>query len=366
MTEPTTDREKRAARQVTRAAVVVLAALLGTFVWYLFADRYTPYTQQARIEGFVVGVAPKVSGVITKVWVVNDQQVQAGDRLFQIERAPYEIALARAKAQVAEARAQLEAARAAVAVARSRLASAEAGAEKAKQDAERQKRLRRRDSGTVSLRRVEIAQASLKEAVAKVRGAEADLRKAQEQQGSARQKLEAALAGVRQARLDLDNTLVRASGGGTVTDLQAHVGRYAGKGQAVLTLVATKELWIQARFTENNLGHLRAGTPVEFVLDALPGRVFEGVVATIGPGVSAWKRPAPGTLPTVTNSREWLRRAQRFPVVIRFSREQRGLQEEQLRVGGQAEVIAYTPESRLLKPLGRLFIRFMSWLSYLY
>jgi len=366
MTETPSQVDRKAARSVKRGGLLVLSLILFTFAWYLLADRFTPYTSQARVQGFVVGVAPKVSGVITRVWVRNDQEVEAGDPLFQIDRTDYEIALARARARLADARAQLEAAKAAVEVARSKLNSALANEEKARKDAERQLRLHRKDPGAISVRRVEIAQATLKEAEARVAGARADLRKAQEKVRSAEEKLLSARSAVKKAELDLKDTLVTAGSRGVVTDLQADVGRYAKQGQAVMTLVAIHDLWIQAQYTENNLGHLAPGVPVEFVLDALPGRVFQGEVASIGLGVSAGGVPPPGTLPTIQNSRDWLRPAQRFPVVIRFDRDQPGLENHALRVGGQADVIAYTAEAGLLDPLGRLFIRLMGWLSYVY
>lgn len=363
---PESPADEKAIRSVKRGSTLVLLLILGTFGWYLFADRYTPYTQQARVQGFVVGVAPKVSGTLTGVWVRNDQEVQKGDRLFQIDRSSYEIALAQARANLADARAKLAAARAAVEVARSRLTSALASEEKARKDAERQERLHRKDPGAISVRRVEVAQAALKEAQARVSGARADLQKAMENERGAMERLSAARSAVDKAELDLENTLVTAETDGIITDLHADVGHYASQGQPVMTLVDTRTLWIQAQFTENNLGHLEPGTPVEFILDVQPGRVFQGRVASIGRGVSAGAVPPAGTLPTITNSRNWLRPAQRFPVVVHFDEEQDGMERQQLRVGGQVDVIAYTREAPLLEILGRIFIRFMSWTSYVY
>ena len=363
---PESTTEQKAARSVKRGSTLVLLLILGTFSWYLFADRLTPYTQQARVQGFVVGVAPKVSGILTEVWVKNNQEVEAGQRLFQVDRSSYEIALAQARAGLADARARLAAAKAAVEVARSRLTSALANEEKARKDAERQERLHRKDPGAISVRRVEVAQATLKEAQAKVAGARADLKKAQENARGAEEKLSAAQSTVDKAELDLKNTLVTAETDGVITDLQADVGHYAAQGQAVMTLVAIQSVWIQAQYTENNLAYLEPGTPVEFVLDVQPGKVFRGSVASIGLGVSAGTVPPAGTLPTINNSRDWLRTAQRFPVVVHFDKDQEGLERHQLRGGGQVDVIAYTEEAHLLGFLGKAFIRFMSWMSYIY
>ena len=361
-----TTADRKAARSVKRGTLLVLLLILTTFTWYLFADRYTPYTQQARVQGFVVGVAPKVSGLLTEVWVKNNQEVRSGDRLFRIDTSNYEIALAQARANLADARTKLAAAKAAVEVARAKLDSALANEDKARKDAQRQQRLYRKDPGAISVRRVETALATWEEARARVASARASLEKAQENEKGAEQRLEAAKAKVAKAKLDLENTLATAETDGVITDLQADVGRYASQGQAVMTLVAIHSIWIEAQYTENNLGHLEPGTPVEFMLDVQPGKVFRGRVTSIGLGVSAGTVPPPGTLPTIENSRDWLRTAQRFPVAVHFDKEQEGLDRNHLRVGGQVDVIAYTDEADLLAVLGKAFIRFMSWMSYVY
>ena len=168
------------------------------------------------------------------------------------------------------------------------------------------------------------------------------------------------------AKLDLENTVVRASTRGIITDLRTEVGQYAGTGAPVMTLIAINDGWIRAEFTENNLGHIRAGTPVEYVLDSVPGEVFSGTIRSIGLGVSAGQVPPAGQLPTIDNNSDWLRQSQRFPVVISFDPKDLDKLRKQLRIGGQAEVIAYTEGHGILTVLGKLFIRFMSWLSYAY
>jgi multidrug resistance efflux pump len=369
MTDPQKNQDAKAAvrdKSLLTGTSIVLLLMLGTLAWYLASDRYTPYTQQARVKAFIVGVAPKVAGVITKIWVKNDQYVRVSDPLFQIDRQPYEIALLRAKADLENARSQLAAAHSTIEAAKAKLASALANEEKARKDAMRQETLYKKDPGAISVRRVEIAQATLKDAQARVAGRRADLQKAVDRKKGSQQNLQAAQSTLDKARLDLDNTLVRAASEGVITDLTADVGNYAGTGSAVMTLVAIHNVWIEVQFTENNLGHLKKGTPVEFVLDVFPGKVFEGEIRSIGLGVSTGSPPRPGSLPSIENSRDWLRQAQRFPVEVRFDPNQEGLLAEKLRVGGQAEVIAYSEEASLLQTMGQLYIRFMSWLSYAY
>jgi multidrug resistance efflux pump len=361
--------EQTPARAVNRGALLVLLVIVLSFAWYLFADRYTPYTRQARLQGFVVGVAPEVAGVVSEVRVRNDQEVAAGQPLFLIDPTSYEIALKRAESDYESAQRQVGAGGATVEAARAQLRAAIANREKARKDAERLERLYQEDPGAISVRRLEVAQASYEAAIAQVDAAEADIQRAIEQMGGDVEDntiLKTALTALEKARHDLEKTVVRAPSRGVITDLRADVGRFAGTGSPVVTLIAIHEVWINAEYTENNLGHLEPGSPVEIIFDALPGAVFNGQVRTIGLGISAGQAPAPGTLPTVQNNRDWLRQAQRFPVVVDFDIAQDARLRGKLRVGGQASVIAYTGEHPLLDTLGRWYIRLLSWLSYLY
>jgi multidrug resistance efflux pump len=152
-----------------------------------------------------------------------------------------------------------------------------------------------------------------------------------------------------------------------ITDLRADVGQYANAGAPVMTLIAIHDVWVDAQLTENNLAHLRVGSPVELVLDAAPGRVYEGRIRSIGLGVSSGQAPPPaGQLPTIQNNRDWLRQAQRFPVIIEFQPGQAEELRDYVRIGGQVDVMAFSDESAILRLLGKAFIRLMSWLSYAY
>jgi len=352
-----------------RGGLVLGLLILLSLTWYLAADRFAPYTSQARVAGYVIGVAPEVAGRVTQVWVDNNQEVDAGERLFEVDPAQYRIALARAESEFANARSQVQAGEAAVEAARASLRAAEASELRARQDYQRLSRLREEDPGTISQRRLESSRASLDQARARVTAAEADIQRAIESKGGEEEAsnaiLQAARSAVEKARLDLGNTLVTAQTRGVITDLRADRGQYAAAGSPVLTLIPVDDLWINAEFTENNLGHLVSGAEAEVVFDALPGRVFSGRVRSIGLGVSSGRATPPGTLPAVSNSRDWLRQSQRFPVEIGFNSDEEELR-RQLRIGGQASVIVYSEEAGVTGFLGRLYIRLMSWLSYAY
>ncbi len=327
-----------AGRTVKHGGRILAAAILISLTWYLLADRFTPYTTQARVEGNVVGVAPEVAGIVARVWVTNNEEVQKGQKLFEIDPAQYQIALNKARSDLDNARRQVAAGSAGVDAARANLQVAEANALKARQDLTRLDRLYKEDPGTISVRRLEIAQASLDGAEAQVTAAHADIRQAIEQMGgdeSDNTILKAALTAVDKAELDRANTVVTASIRGVITDLRAEVGQFAGTGGPVLTLVAIQDVWISADFTENNLGNIGVGSPVEILFDAVPGHVFQGQIRSIGLGVSSGRQPSAGELPTIRNDRDWLRQAQRFPVVISFDTAQDPALKGQLRWGGR-------------------------------
>ncbi|OUU23671.1 MAG: hemolysin D [Planctomycetia bacterium TMED53] len=367
--EKTSEEAEASKKGLSRGVKWILAIILVSLIWNVLADRYTPYTNQARVQGFVVGVAPKVSGVVTAVYVKNNMEVEKGQPLFQIDKVNYEIALNKAKSDLQRAEGQMGAGSAGIESARANLRVAKANELKAEQDANRQERLYEQDSGSISVRRLELARATLEQARAMVSGAEAEVERAIGQRGGEETnnaQVKAAISAVEKAEEDLNNTIVRASSRGVITDLKADVGQFAGAGNPTMTLIAMHDVWISAEFTENNLGHLAVGSPVEIVLDSLPGMVVQGKVRSIGLGVSSTKSAPAGNLPTIQNNRDWLRQTQRFPVVISFDKDQIGLVYQQLRIGGQADVIAYADDNPLLKFLGEAYIRFLSWLSYAY
>ena len=175
-----------------------------------------------------------------------------------------------------------------------------------------------------------------------------------------------ATSAVNKAELDLKHTTTYASSAGVITDLRTDVGQYANAGNPLMTFISIHDIWIEAQFTENNLGHLKTGSVVEFVIDSLPGEVFSGEVRSIGLGVAVGQKPPAGTLPTINNNRDWLRQSQRFPVIISFDVKQSESLRPFIRIGGQAEVIGFTQGHEILNTLAKFYIRIMSYFSYVY
>jgi multidrug resistance efflux pump len=358
-----------AAGRGTRAGAAIIGGLiLVSLVLYFVGDRLTPYTSQARVQAFVVSVAAEVSGQVRDVHVRNDDDVEAGQPLFDVDPDQYRIALDRARSDYESMRRSVNASVASVEAARASLLAARENFAMAERDAGRQERLHSEDPGAISVRRLEIAQSTRDEARSKVSRAEADLRKAQESagdSGEANAQLRSARAAVEKAELDLARTRVVSPARGKVTDLRVDVGNFAQAGAPVMTLIAVHDVWINADMTENNLGHIDPGDEAAIVLDVMPGKVLKGRVRSVGGGVSAGQSSPPGTLPTVENSRDWLRQAQRIPVAVEFDPDERA-RLRGVRVGGQADVLVYTGRNPVMNLLAAVYIHVMSWLSYLY
>jgi multidrug resistance efflux pump len=348
--------------------IIVLILIVASLAWYFISDRLTPYTSQARVQAFVVPVAAEVSGSVMKVYVKNNDDVQPGQRLFDIDPTPYRIALQRSRSDYESVQRSVNSSRVAVEAAKAALQAAVAGRVNAEQDAKRLEQIFEEDPGAISIRRVQSAQTARITARSQEKAAEADLRRAQEAAGESGEnnaQLISARSAVEKAELDFKHTTVAAPARGMVTDLRTDVGQFAAAGAPAMTLIAVHDLWISADMTENNLGNINPGNEVAIALDVFPGKVMKGRVRSVGSGVGAGEPAKPGTLPTIENSRDWLRRAQRFPVATEFDpselKQLRGV-----RIGGQAEVLVYTGDHGLMNWLGATFISLMSYLSYVY
>ena len=353
-----------------RKWVLVFAVFCAVLLaWYMSADRYTPYTTQARVNAFVVPIAPQVAGEVLSVDVRSNQAVKKGDLLARIDPVRYEIAVASAEAQLALTRQNLKVGSSTVDAAAASLNAAKAALLKDTQNEARLKRIDADVPGAISQRSLEWATTSRIEGEAQVAGAKANLQKAIEGLGPRDEKnpqLLAARAALDKAKLDLQYTRLVAPNDGLVTDLRVDVGNFAATGQPLMTFVGAQKMWVEANLTENNLGHIKPGDTVDLVLDVWPDKTLRGRVRNVTFGVTAAESTSkPGTLPTVQNARDWLRNAQRFPVLIDFEDPVQAAQVG-ARVGSQVNVLVYTGEHPLLNPMGRFLMWLSALLSYAY
>ena len=357
--------QKPTADPVRKWTIIVLGACVVLMFWYLRADRVTPYTSQARVHALVVPVASEVSGTVVDVLVSNNEEVAAGQELFRIDPDRYELAVETAQANLQSARQATGASTANVSAAEASVESSAANRLRAEQDAVRLRRIKQEDPGAISDRRLEQAEASLSVADSQLEAARANLEKARQdlgETGDQNSRILQAQAALDQARLDLSRTVVRAPTAGLITDMRLDRGNFAAAGSPQMTFIGVNDIWIQADYTENNLGHITPGDEVEIVFDAIPGSVFSGTIQSTGFGVDVASAPL-GSLPTIDNNRQWLRDAQRYPVQVDF-RLQDASDRQAIRVGAQASVIVYTGNNWLFNLVGRVYVRLASLLTY--
>jgi multidrug resistance efflux pump len=317
--------------------LLVIAALV---TYYILSDRYTPLTTDAYVQAYVIQVAPRVEGQVVHVYVQENQPVNKGDVLFEIDRRPfeYQAALLEAKRVAAVQQvAQLESELAAAKHEDDRLVAEEAYA---KVVHDQEKEIFKQDATTdrkyvEAVEKYKAAQAALKRSRAQVRKAEQAL--------AARIGSEHALvaevdAQLRQARLNVEWTRVAAPANGYVTNVQLREGSYIHVGTPVLTCIDSDQWWVVANLRENGLENVRPGQPVGLTFNTYPGRVFSGVVQSVGWGVDQGQGAPSGTLPAIGEPKNWIRLSQRFQVRITPHLPADHL----LRVGATASVAIYT------------------------
>ncbi|MEZ9631169.1 secretion protein [Vibrio breoganii] len=348
-------------KKITRNVFIVVGLI---FVWYLFADRHTPWTDEARVQAYVIPIIPQVSGKILEVNVAQDDVIERGSQLFRIDPADYELSVELAESELEIAGQEIGAGMASVVTAQAGLVEAQTNLEHVNVQSARvfeleQRKLYSKSDG-------DKARAAIKQAKAQVRSAEANLDKAKQSlgpEGAANPRVRTAVAKLKQTQLDLSRTRVLAPTNGGITNLQVDVGYYANPGAPVMTFIDADDSWIEANLKENNLANLKIGDPVDISLDITPGKIYKGKVRSIGFAVASGSTDAVGGLVTVNSGSGWLRDPQRFPVVISFDEElPKGLR----RVGGQADVQFYTSDNFILNGIAKVYIRLLSWISYVY
>lgn len=361
---PVSDKEQKKADPIRRITKIVLIVCLVIFIWYLFADRYTPFTDQARIKTLVVPIVPRVSGYLTEVNVRLHSIVSEGQLLFQIDNRPYELAVKKAEADLDNVAQQIGVLSATVKSAAGRLGVSKAQLDRAQRNYDRTQIVIEKNPGALSQADLDRTETSLAQALERLVSAEADLDKAKQELGTTgpdNPQLRAAVVTLEQAQLDLAFTSIHAPSQGVIESFNVDVGHYGQSGQPLATFISTHDVWIQADMRENNIGNLEVGDEVEFTLDIAPGSIFDGKVRSFGYGVSSGESNNRGELPTISNSQGWLRDPQRFPVIISIEDKE---VLELIRSGGQADVIIYASSNPILNLIAWFQIRISSWLSY--
>ncbi len=283
---------------MTAAVVLIAAAILVTKYWYYLTN---PWTRDGQVHAQVIQIAPRISGPIVNLPIVDNQMVRAGDLLFEIDPRTFKAAVDSAAADLQQA--QVE-------------------AKDKKEEADRAIKIRKRDRGAMSQQQLE--------------------RKVNDQ-SSAEAAVRAAQAQLEQAQLNLEFAQVKAPVDGYITNLNLRLGSQAVANQPALALIDINSYWIHGYFREDRIDGVNAGDRAIVTLMSYPDRPLEGRVDSLGWGI-AQSDGSTGynLLPNISATFEWIRLAQRVPVRVHLVDPPGDIP---LRVGTTASVMVMTGEA---------------------
>ncbi len=373
-------------------AAALALIIAGIFLWHYFSGFET--TDDAQVDVHLYPVSARVAGYVQAVHVEDNQYVQQGATLVEIDPEDYQVALAKAQANletaeasahslnidvpistvdtssqlkftssdVENAKAAIAAAEKQVAAAKARVLEAEAGNVKAQDDVERYHVLLTKDevpkqtydyavaaaqteTAAVDAAKADEATAEQNVVQAKSRLIEAIARDESAQAGpqrveSTRARALSSLADVRQKKAELDQaelnlqyTKVVAPVSGEVTK-KVVVGLNVDPGEQMLTVVPLDQVWITANFKETQLKHMQPGQKVTVTCDS-NGRDYKGHVDSI----SGATGPLFSLLPPENATGNYVKIVQRVPVKIVLEPGEN--RDHQLRPGMNVEAKVY-------------------------
>jgi membrane fusion protein (multidrug efflux system) len=304
-------------------AVAVVALAAGAYVYWL--TRLHPFesTDDAFVDARQFSIAPKVAGYIVDVPVTDNQHVETGAVLFQIDRRDYEVALAQARAQVASAEAsirnfdaQIEGQKAQVSASQAEVTQAEASLKFAREDAARYRDLAEKGAGTIqrsqsSASTLDQQQAAYDRSKATLVAARTQVGALAAQKAGAEASLATGRAQVAQAELNLGYTTVTAAQPGRMVQLSGARGQFAQAGQTLSTFVPD-DIWVIANYKETQITDMRPGQHADIAIDAYPDRKISGHVDSVQPGSGT----AFSLLPAQNATGNYVKVVQRIPVKI--------------------------------------------------
>ena len=316
---------KRSWAQRHRLALMVggplLLAVAGGAL-YLTGGRYVS-TDDAYIQAGRVAVSANIAGQVTEVDVHDNEPVKKGAVLFRLDQRPLQIAVEDAKAKLQGSMLDIQALKAEYQQRVADLTAARDTLAYRQREMERQRKLaaagissqaqldQARNAMQSATQGVESAQQVINSVLAKL-GGNADLPVAQAP------SVQAAQAMLDRADLNLSYGTVSASIDGIVTKVeQLQVGDYINAAAPVFTLVSTRNVYIEGNFKETDLAYMKPGQKATFRIDAYPGHVFSGRVASTSPGTGS----SFSLLPPENASGNWVKVVQRVPVRISIDRD---------------------------------------------
>jgi membrane fusion protein (multidrug efflux system) len=293
-------------KRIPLIIVGVLGLVLGGWALqrYLYS-RHHVSTDNAQVDGHITVIAPRISAFVSRVLVDDNQHVNAGDTLVVLDDRDLRVRLEQAEAELraaqsavggkgtaGQAQAQLQATRAEAASAQATVTAAESDYKKAAADLARYRGLAAQK--IIPAQQLDAAQATFDAAAAHLESVRRQAAAAGSQVSAsgagvrnATARLAAAPAAVDDARLQLSYARITAPAAGVVAKRTAETGALVQPGQSLMSIVPDREVWVTANLKETQLSHVRVGDPVEFEVDAYPGKKFSGKVESLSPATGA-------------------------------------------------------------------------------
>ena len=334
---PTSSNNKSQQRKKGLSIFILLLLLISigsAAYWYFFIKGFEE-TEDAYVSGNQVMVSAQVAGNISKINVDNMDPVQAGDVLLELDDTNAKLSFEQAKSNLANAVRQVSQLNYTVKQLKSAVRANEITLAQAQGNLNRRVQLVKDGA---------IDKESFQHAKEAVELAKANLTTSQNQLGanqallldgplSEQPQIQSAVSNLKQAWLNLERTKIRSPIKGYVARRNAQVGQAVSVGGALMAVVTTDQMWLDANFKETQLTHMRIGQPVEIHFDLYgKDKTFNGKVVGIEMGTGS----AFSLLPTQNATGNWIKVVQRVPVRIQLDPQQ--LAENPLRIGLSATV----------------------------
>ncbi len=327
-----TDKKKTKRPEYTKKRVVVPAIIAIVMITIgLIAAIHSTYfqsTDDAFVEGRLISVAPRVSGPVVKLLVDDNDEVQEGQLLLEIDPNDYEVKLQQAEAKLAQAKAQLKVSQKEVETGASNLnqsyqdvTSTGSKLDFAQKDYKRYHDMYK--AGIASKQEYDNSKTNLTVAKSNYKGANDKSKAMKSALESHQAKTEAVTADIQrleaeleQAKLDLSYTKIYAPQSGMVSARSVEKGNYVQIGQPLMQIVP-KKVWIVANFKEIQLTNMKAGQPVSIKIDTYPHKRFKGKIDSIQRATGAKS----SLFPPENAVGSYVKIVQRVPVKIVFEED---------------------------------------------
>jgi membrane fusion protein, multidrug efflux system len=311
---------KRPLPMMVLFTIIVVGIIAGVLYW-LHSRNYES-TDDAFIEGHVIAVSPRVSGLVRKVYIDDNSRVKKGELLVELDDSDYQAALvqaqgdyASAQAKVKQAQAQIPVGEANIAQANAQLLVAEANAKNARDNLDRflalDVRARSKEQVDDAIDAQRTGNAQVQAAQAQLAAAKAQLINTQVAVQTALGDLKTAEGTLKQAQNNVGYCYIRAESDGVITRKNVEPGDYMAVDQPMFSIVRY-DVWVVANFKETQLDRIRPGQTVYISVDAYPGRKITGKVQSIQDGTGSQF----SLLPPENATGNYVKIVQRVPVKI--------------------------------------------------